>query len=135
MDTGTDILKITNFHLHTEQNGKRGKENRLGFCFPFQMAKYKYINSSFRIYIYIRQHIYIESQHIYTFICCYFQMENRKWKPREFSFIRLPFAHRANGSLLFVRLLTKKQQKLSVFKWTKRTKCTKRTCQFMVISY
>jgi hypothetical protein len=36
---------------------------------------------------------------------------NIKWKrkPRLFSLIRLPFAHRANGSLPFVRLLMRKQ--------------------------
>jgi hypothetical protein len=32
-----------------------------------------------------------------------------KRKTSRFSLIRLPFAHRAKGSLLFVRLLTKKQ--------------------------
>ncbi len=34
---------------------------------------------------------------------------NRKRKPRRFSLTRLPFAHRTNGRLSFVRLLTKKQ--------------------------
>ncbi len=34
---------------------------------------------------------------------------NGKRKPRQFSLIRLPFAHRANGSSSFVCLLTKKQ--------------------------
>ncbi len=38
-----------------------------------------------------------------------FQTENRKWKPMRFSFNLLPFAHCANGSLLFVRLFTQKQ--------------------------
>jgi hypothetical protein len=37
---------------------------------------------------------------------------NGKWKPRQFFLIRLPFTHRANGSLSFVRLLTKKQKKV-----------------------
>ncbi len=32
------------------------------------------------------------------------QMKNGKQKPRQFSLIRLPFDHRANGSLSFVRL-------------------------------
>ncbi len=36
-----------------------------------------------------------------------FQTENEK--PKRFSLIRLPFAHRANGSLSFVSLFTKKQ--------------------------
>jgi hypothetical protein len=34
------------------------------------------------------------------------QKENGKRKPRRFSLIRLPFAHRANGSLSYVRMLT-----------------------------
>jgi hypothetical protein len=34
---------------------------------------------------------------------------NGKQKPRRFSVIRLLFAHRANGSLPFIHLLTKKQ--------------------------
>jgi hypothetical protein len=33
-------------------------------------------------------------------------------RPRRFFLIRLPFAHRANGSLSFVRLLTKKQKEV-----------------------
>jgi hypothetical protein len=45
--------------------------------------------------------------YIYTYI--YTAVLNGKRKLRRFSTIRLPFAHRANGSLSFVRLLTKKQ--------------------------
>jgi hypothetical protein len=37
------------------------------------------------------------------------ETSNGKQKPRRFSLTRLPFAHRANGSLLFVHLLIKKQ--------------------------
>jgi hypothetical protein len=37
------------------------------------------------------------------------QTESVKWKTRRFSSIRLLFAHCANGSLLFLRLFTKKQ--------------------------
>jgi hypothetical protein len=40
-----------------------------------------------------------------------FQTENGKSKPRQISLLRLPFAYRANGSLSFVHLLTKKQNK------------------------
>jgi hypothetical protein len=41
----------------------------------------------------------------------YMDMEtsNRKQKPRQFSLIRLPYSHRANRSLSFVRLLLIKQ--------------------------
>jgi hypothetical protein len=37
------------------------------------------------------------------------QLKNGKLKPWRLSLIRFPFAHHANGSLAFVRLLTKKQ--------------------------
>jgi hypothetical protein len=37
------------------------------------------------------------------------ETSNGKRKPSRFSLICLPFAHRANGSLLFVSLLAKKQ--------------------------
>jgi hypothetical protein len=36
-----------------------------------------------------------------------FKKENGKRMPRRFPFIRLPFAHHANGSLPFVRLCDK----------------------------
>jgi hypothetical protein len=39
----------------------------------------------------------------------YAAVSNGKWKPRRFSSIHLLFAHRTNGSLSFVHLLTKKQ--------------------------
>ncbi len=39
----------------------------------------------------------------------YMETSNGKGKPRKFSLILLPFSHRANGSLSFVSLLTKKQ--------------------------
>ncbi len=42
---------------------------------------------------------------MYTFAA----ISKGKWKPRLFSLIRLMLAHRANGSLLFVNLLMKKQ--------------------------
>jgi hypothetical protein len=54
-------------------------------------------------------------------------VSNGKRKPRRFFLIRLPFAHHANGSLLFVRLFTKKK-KISVCRRTKRT------CPSMLIS-
>jgi hypothetical protein len=46
--------------------------------------------------------------------------KTEKRKPR-FSSIHLPYAHGANRSMLFVGLLTKKQRKLSVWKWVKWT--------------
>jgi hypothetical protein len=44
---------------------------------------------------------------------------------RRFSFIHLPFAHRATGRMSFAHLLTKNKQELSI---CKRTKWTKRIC-------
>ncbi len=51
-----------------------------------------------------------------------FQMENGKQKPKGFSLICLPFAHRPTGSLSFICFWAKKQRKLPVCKQTKRTK-------------
>jgi hypothetical protein len=42
----------------------------------------------------------------------YNAIANGKRKPSRFPFIRLPFAHRANGSLSFVRLSMKKQREV-----------------------
>jgi hypothetical protein len=41
------------------------------------------------------------------------QTENEKQKPRQFSLFHLPCAHCANGSLLIVRSLTKKQTEVT----------------------
>jgi hypothetical protein len=75
---------------------------------------YKYINVHTHIHIHIQYthiHIYIYTYHIYThiYVCICAAVSNGKRKPRRFSFIRLPFAHRANGSLSFIRLLAKNQ--------------------------
>jgi hypothetical protein len=56
---------------------------------------------------------------------------NGKRKPRRFSIICLPFAHHANGSLSFVRLLMNQQTEVIL---CKRTKRTKRTCPSMAIT-
>jgi hypothetical protein len=42
-----------------------------------------------------------------------FKTQNKKQKPRRFSLICFPLAHRENGSLSFVRLLTKKETEVS----------------------
>jgi hypothetical protein len=55
------------------------------------------------------------------------KMENEKRKPVQFSLIRLPCCHRANRSLLLVRLLTKTQMEVIHFQQTKTTKQTKQT--------
>ncbi len=46
--------------------------------------------------------------------CCFMQKIKRKTEARRFSLIRLPFAHQANRSLLFVSLLMKKQTEVIV---------------------
>jgi hypothetical protein len=48
-----------------------------------------------------------------------FSYEERKWRPRWFSLICLPFAHHAD------------RRKLSIWKWTKRTK---QTCPSMLMT-
>ncbi len=55
------------------------------------------------LYLYLFIFIYI------PYICIYAAVSNGKRKFGRFSIIRWLFAHRANGSLLFVRFLTKKQ--------------------------
>jgi hypothetical protein len=57
-----------------------------------------------------------------------FSVLNGKRKPRRFSLIRSLFAHRANGSLSFVRLLTEVQMEVI------RLQRTKRICPAMTIS-
>ncbi len=67
-----------------------------------------HISLSLYIYIYICVHIYI-------YISVYAAVSNEKGEPRRFSLIRFPFAHCANGSLLFV-CLRRNKRKLSVCK-------------------
>ncbi len=108
------------------------RPRKTNFCcpFPFAANKRKFTVSVFRIYIYIHihkyinvhthihihiqythMHIYIYTYHIYThiYVCICAAVSNGKRKPRRFSFIRLMFAHRSNGSLSFVCLLSKNQ--------------------------
>jgi hypothetical protein len=55
-------------------------------------------------YLYIHISIYV---YMYIYICCRFK---RKTEAQgNLSLTRFPFAHRANGSLLVVHLLTNKQ--------------------------
>jgi hypothetical protein len=62
----------------------------------------------FRVYVYIYQYLYTENGTVYK----YTAVSNRKRKARRFSLIRLPFAHRLNGILLFVNLFTKKKMEV-----------------------
>jgi hypothetical protein len=71
--------------------------------------------------IYINIYVDID---IYIYCILWRKKSYVKQKPRRFSLIRLPFAHLANESSSFVRLLTKKQQKLSICKRNKRNKWT-----------
>jgi hypothetical protein len=91
-------------YIYKWANCKRFKENRLGFRFPsgniylhfclqqtngnccFPFSKYVYIYCA-----------YFKWKYIYI----YAAVSNGKWKqkPRRFSLIRLPVAHRANYSL------------------------------------
>jgi hypothetical protein len=87
------------------------------FCqFRFRIYIYIYIYSSGNIYIciyFIVLFQYTRKTELYIYMMP-FQTENGKWTPRWFFLIRLPFAHCANRSLSFVRLLTKNKQKLSI---------------------
>ncbi len=50
--------------------------------------------------------------YIYTHTHTHIYSKNGTRKPSGFSFISLPFAHCANGSLSFVRLWTNKQMEV-----------------------
>ncbi len=53
---------------------------------------------------------------------CHFTKKiKQKKKPRQFSLIHLLFPHCANGSLLFVYLLVRKQMEVIHCTWTKQT--------------
>ncbi len=69
---------------------------------------YTYIYYMYSIYIERERYIVYRYRYIYTYMHAVLT-ENGIWKPRWFSLIHLPFAHRAKGSLLFFPLLTKKQ--------------------------
>jgi hypothetical protein len=62
--------------------------------------------------------------------------KNIKQKTEAQAIFLLPFAHHANGSLSFVRLLKKKKKwKLSVCKWTKQSKRTYNFCNLKLIAF
>ncbi len=86
------------------------KENNLPFyvhIFIYGKQNYMYLLYIYDLYIHI--HILINiNKHIHI----YAAVLNGKQKPRHFSLIRVPFAHRKNRSLSIVRLLTKKQTEI-----------------------
>jgi hypothetical protein len=77
------------------------------------------------IYIYIKINFYTFIL-IFIFIFNMLPFQTENGCPGDFSLIRLPIAHLANGSLSFVRLLTKKITTY-VCKRIKRTKRNERT--------
>jgi hypothetical protein len=107
-------VKSTDGHVFEPANidyplsfADQGKQTSV-FCFRLQQT-----NGSCCLYFYTNTHIHIAHIYIYTciytYIYIYAVIPNGKLKPRRFSLILLPFAHRANGSLTFICLLTKKQ--------------------------
>ncbi len=79
------------------------RPRKTNFRFPFSANKRKlsfFVSSVFRTH---------------TYIYIYDAISNRKWKPRQFSFILLPFALCENRSSLFFRLYMKKQTKVISF--------------------
>jgi hypothetical protein len=66
------------------------------FCLPFAANKQRYPFSVISVFV-----------NINTVNMLSFHTKNGKQTPKLFSLICLSFAHRENGSLLFVRLLTK----------------------------
>ncbi len=105
-----------------------GQEKQTSVTRSIKINRYIYIYI-YTLYLYIYIYIYI---HIYFYkYILPFQSENGKKKPRRHSLIRSPFAQRANGSFRSSVFLRWNKQKLSVCKWTERTK---RTCPSMEIS-
>jgi hypothetical protein len=90
--------------------------------FPFLLVP-------FPVYIYAAISIYIFTKNGTTYMDAAVSNGNGKRKPRRFSLIRLPFPHRANGSLSFLSVCWgRNKTELSV---CKRTKLTKRICPSM----
>ncbi len=83
----------------------RPRKTNIHFPFPFSVCSKQKEIAVFRQIRCQCIHIYI-----YLYIYIYAAISNIKWKPRRFSFIRLPFAHSANASLSFVRLFTRNKQ-------------------------
>ncbi len=101
------------------------------FGVPFVQTNWSSVFHKFR-FLYI-QFLYIHIRRTELYIYSAVQTENKKQKPRQFSWTRLSFAHHAKGSLSFVRLLTKKHKEVICFcKWTKQTK---QTCPSMISSF
>jgi hypothetical protein len=81
---------------------------------PFAENKRKFPVSVFRLFRFPKTcilncciYLYI---YLYLCICCLFK---RRRKAQAIFPIRLPFAHRANGNLSYVHLLTKKQMEFA----------------------
>jgi hypothetical protein len=60
-----------------------------------------------------RVHVCLWRGGVYLYLYLYAAVSNGKLKPRRFFLIRLPFTHRENGNLYFVRLLTKKKTEVT----------------------
>ncbi len=91
--------------------------NWIGSIFIYiNMYIYIYIN----IYAAISTYIYMENVYIPYIYMLPFQTENKKWKPRKFSLIRLLCARHTNAYLFLSVRWQRNKQKLSVCKRTKR---------------
>jgi hypothetical protein len=89
------------------------KENKLPFPFPSAANKWKFTVTVFYLPRHgdmeIRKHGEMEMWRRRDLEIWTWKHQNGKPMPRQFFLILLPFAHRENGSLSFVCLLTKKQ--------------------------
>jgi hypothetical protein len=112
---------IVDYHLSYAANNKKIPISV--FRLPFEANKRKWPfsvssgSSVFRVFV-----CYCICLYLYLYLYLYAPVSNGKGKrkPRQFSLIRLPFAHRAIGSY-------------PISKRAKRTKRTKRTCSSMMI--
>ncbi len=133
-------MSITVYRLPTKENKisvfSLQKTNR-SCCFPYLYIPWNcnicidiYIHIYIQIYINLFIYLFKYLYYIYLYISINlsisiymlpFQMENKKRKPRRFSLICLPFAHRKMEVCRLSMCLRRNKWKLSVCKRTKWT--------------
>ncbi len=127
------LLSIASFLLTKENKllfSFRLPVEQMEIChFRFQFAENKQkLPFSMRVYVCVRVCTCVEV----VCVCIYMQqfpMENGKRKPSRFVLILSSYAHRANGSLRLIYLLTKNQTEVC-----KQTTQTTWTCPSMVLN-
>jgi hypothetical protein len=106
------VTAIVDYHPSVADQGKQTS------VFHFWLVTNSSLSFPFSVYTYMRTsayciYIHMENGTMYIYIHMLpFQTENGKRKSRRFILSCTPFAHYANGSFSFVRLLAKKQMEV-----------------------